>query len=207
MAFSERIGIIPSLSSQNDLKPEMASLNSGSLNFGILSRKKNTFILDTIQQNPWSQLTKFADTMKKFGVKPESEIYEVGMINNVKTLKELGVIEDPLHFQFVLGVLGGMQSTVDNLVFLKNSIPSGSTWSVCSIGLGIFSIGAVAIACGGHVRVGLEDCLYSSKGKLANGNAELVSQIADISKMLGREIACPEDARKILNLSKNESKG
>lgn len=201
MSFDERIGIIPALSSMEDVKPEMASLNAGSINFGILSRKMRAFIHESVQQNPWPQLLKFADTMKKYRVKPESEIYEAGMIHNIKVLNEIGAIDAPLHFQFVLGVLGGLQSTVDNLMFLKNSIPPGSTWSVCAVGLDIFPIGAAAMACGGHVRVGLEDCVYLSKNALAEGNASLVAKMADISKLLGREIADSTDARKILGLT------
>ncbi len=200
MTFDERIGIIPALSSDKSTKPELASLNSGSINFGILSRKKREFVHDSVQQNPWSQLLRFADTMKKHGVKPESEIYEAGMVNNVKVLHELGAIDAPLHFQFVLGVLGGMQATLENLVFLKNSLPLGSTWSLCAVGLDIFSIGPAAIAAGGHIRVGLEDCIYISKGVLAESNAQIVSKVVRIAKEMEREVAAPDDARRILLL-------
>ena len=200
MTFDERIGIIPALAAEKELKPELASLNSGSVNFGILSRKKRAFILDSVQLNPWSELLRFADTMKAHGVKPESEIYEAGMIHNVKVLHEIGAMDSPLHFQFVLGVLGGLEATVENLTFLKASIPSGSTWSVCVVGLDIFPIGAAAMASGGHVRVGLEDSVYISKGVLAESNAQIVRKMADISKGLGREVASPDEARKILDL-------
>jgi 3-keto-5-aminohexanoate cleavage enzyme len=200
MSYDERIGIVPALAAQEGVRPELASLNSGSINFGILSRKKRAFVLDAVQLNPWSELLRFADTMKAHGVKPESEIYEAGMIHNVKVLHEIGAIDAPLHFQFVLGVLGGMEATVENLTFLKTSLPSGSTWSVCVVGLDIFPIGAAAIAAGGHVRVGLEDCIYISEGVLAESNAQIVRKMADISKALGREVATPDEARKILNL-------
>lgn len=201
MTFEERIAIIPALSKDQNLKPEMASLNAGSLNYGILSRKKRAFVLDAVQENPWSKLLYFADTMTHYGVKPEIEIYEAGMINNARVLHEIGALREPLHFQFVLGVLGGMQATVDNLVFLKNSIPPGSTWSLCTVGLDIFSLGAVAIVAGGHIRVGLEDCTHISNGVLAQSNAQMVSKIVRMSKEMGREVATPEEARKILHLS------
>lgn len=200
MNFEERIGIIPALSSDKNTKPEMASLNAGSINFGILSRKRRAFVFDSVQENPWSKLLYFADTITNYGVKPEIEIYEAGMINNARVLQELGALKEPLHFQFVLGVLGGMQATVDNLVFLKNSIPSGSTWSLCTVGLDIFSLGAIAIVAGGHIRIGLEDCIYISKGVLAESNAQMVSKIVRISKEIGREVATPIEARKILYL-------
>jgi 3-keto-5-aminohexanoate cleavage enzyme len=138
--------------------------------------------------------------MTKNGVKPEAEIYEAGMIHNVKVLHEIEALKGPLHFQFVLGVLGGMQATVDNLIFLKNSIPQGSTWSLCAVGLDIFSLGAVAIASGGNVRVGLEDCVYISKGIMADSNAQIVEKMARISREMGRELATPDEARRILGL-------
>jgi 3-keto-5-aminohexanoate cleavage enzyme len=201
MTFEQRIGVIPSLSTDENVKPEMASLNCGSINFGIFNRGERAFILDDVQLNPWSQLLKFADTLAAYRVKPELEIYEAGMINNAKVLRDIGALKTPLHFQFVLGVLGGMQPTVDNVVFLKNSIPQGSTWSLCTVGLNIFTLGPVAIALGGNVRVGFEDCIYISKGNLAESNAQIVKKIVHLSNEMGREIATPNEARNILNLS------
>lgn len=202
MSFDHRIGIIPALSAEAEVKPELASLNAGSLNYGILSRSKKAFILDDVQMNPWTQLHRFAETMKKHGVKPEIEIYDSAMINNARVLlEELNAIVPPLHFQFVLGVLGGLQPTVPNLIFLQNSIPPGATWSLCSVGLSIFSLGPVAIAMGGNVRVGMEDGVYVSKGKLAESNAELVAKMRRMSVEMGREVATPDEARKIFGLS------
>ena len=199
--LEERIAIIPELSADPKLKPEMASLNCGSLNFGILNRKKREFILNDVQMNPWGSLLYFADTMKQYGVKPEIEIYEVGMINNAQVLLSLDALVEPLHFQFVLGVLGGMQVTVDNLVFLKNSIPRNATWSVCAIGgVNIFNIGPVAIASGGNARVGLEDSVLISEGTVAESNAQMVAKIARFSEEMGRQVAKPAEARRILGL-------
>ena len=199
MSYDERIAIIPALTKEG-MKPEIASLNAGSLNFGILSWKKKAFLLDDVQMNPWGQLYRYAKTMKEHGVKPEIEIYDAGMINNAKVLQELDTLETPLHFQFVLGVLGGMQPTVENLVFLKSSLPPGSTWSVCVVGLEIFSLGAAAIAAGGNVRLGMEDGVYISKGELAESNAQMVAKMRRISLEMGRETATPDDARRILRL-------
>lgn len=198
--LEERIGIIPALSTDLAFKPEMASLNCGSTNFGILDRKKREFILNAVQMNPWASLLYFADIMKQHGIEPELEIYDSAMINNAIVLHSLDALKEPLHFQFVLGVLGGLQATVDNLVFLKNSIPHGSTWSLCAIGLSIYSLGPVAIAAGGHVRVGFEDCVYIAPGIRADSNAQMVAKIARMSKEMGREVATPQEARKILSL-------
>lgn len=200
MTLEERIGIIPALSADPKLKPEMASLNCGSVNFGMLNRKKREWVLNTVQMNPWDGMLHFADTMKQYGVKPELEIYEAGMINNALVLQSLDALKVPLQFQFVLGVLGALQATVENLIFLKNSIPQGATWSVCAAGMDIFTIGPVAIASGGNVRVGFEDCVHIAKGILAESNAQMVTKMAHMAKEMGREVATPAEARKILSL-------
>jgi len=198
--FEERIGVIASLSADENVKPEMASFNAGSIITGIYSREKRDFVLDVVMLNPWSQLLNFATTLTTNGIKPEIEIYEAGMINNANFLRDIHALKIPLHFQFVLGMLGEMQSTVENLIFLKNSLPQGSTWSLCAVGLAIFSLGPVAIACGGNVRVGMEDSVHISKGVLAESNAEMVRKIVRLSQEMGREVATPEEARKILSL-------
>jgi 3-keto-5-aminohexanoate cleavage enzyme len=138
--------------------------------------------------------------MKTHGVKPELECYDVGMINNAKTLAELGYLEEPLYFQFVLGVLGQIPATVDNLVHMVRCIPTGSPWSVCAVGLDEFPMTTMSIIMGGHVRVGFEDNIYLSKGIPAKSNEELVEKIIRIARELGREIATPNEAREILCL-------
>lgn len=200
VSLDDRIGIIPELSADPKTKPEMASLNCGSLNYGMLSRKKREFFLNDVQMNPWGSLLKFADTMKECGVTPELEIYDAGMINNVMVLQSLDALKEPLHFQFVLGVLGGMQPTVNNLVFLKDSIPQGSIWALAALSLNIYTLGPIAIASGGNVRVGLEDCIHIEKGVLAESNAQLVAKMVRIAGEMGREVAAPSEARKILQL-------
>ena len=201
--LAERISVIPELSADPRAKPEMASLNCGSLNFGLLNRKTREFILNDVQMNPWASLLHFADTMKQCGVIPELEIYDAGMINNALVLQSLDALTEPLHFQFVLGVLGGMQPTVENLVFLKSSIPQGATWSLCAVGLNIYSLGPAALAAGGNVRVGFEDCVHISKGVLAESNAQIVAKLKRFSEEMGREVANPSEARRILNLPAN----
>jgi 3-keto-5-aminohexanoate cleavage enzyme len=199
----DRIAIIPRLCAEPATKPEMASLNCGSLNFGLLSRSKREFILNDVQMNPWTTILHFADTMKACGVKPELEIYDAGMVNNAMVLHSLGSLVEPLHFSFVLGVLGGMQATIDNLVFLKNAIPKEASWSVCVVGLPIYTIAPAAIGLGGHVRVGFEDCVYISQGELAQSSAQMVEKIVRMAREMGREIAPPAKARKILALQED----
>lgn len=201
ISVEDRIAIVPKLAADPAVKPEMASLNCGSLNFGLLSRSKRAFILDDVQMNPWSAVLHFADTMKECGVKPELEIYDAGMINNALVLKSVDALVEPLHFSFVLGVLGGMQATIDNLIFLRNSIPRNASWSVCAVGLPIYTVAPAAIGLGGHVRVGLEDCVHISKGIPAASSAQMVEKIARMAGEMGREIASPAEAKKILSLA------
>jgi len=200
ISLDGRVGIIPKLSADAAAKPEMASLNCGSLNFGLLRKKKRQFILDDVQMNPWSGMLRFADTMKECGVKPELEVYDSAMIHNAEVLQSLDALVEPLHFSFVMGVLGGIQTTVENLVFLKTSIPQTASWSVCAVGLPIYSVAPAAIAMGGHVRVGLEDCVHISQGVLASGSAQMVEKIARLAGEMGREVATPAEARKLLSL-------
>jgi beta-keto acid cleavage enzyme len=111
----------------------------------LLNRKKREFFMNAVQLNPWSMLLEFADTMKECRVKPELEVYDTAMINNATVFHSIDTLKAPLHFQFVLGILGGLQPTIDNVVFLKNSIPRDATWSVCAVDLSIYSVAPIAI--------------------------------------------------------------
>ena len=139
-------------------------------------------------------------TMQEYGVKPEIEIFDAGMIYNSLYYQKKGVLKGSLHYQFVLGAAGGTAATVENLVYLKGLIPKDSTWSALGIGNGHLPIMLAAIAMGGHVRVGMEDNVYYAKGKLAESNAELVARAARIINEANKEVASPADARRILGL-------
>jgi len=195
-----RISVIPELCKNPLGKPDLASFNAGSPVIDIYNYKKQEFILKFVMVHSFPDMVHLAETMKACGVKPELECYDVGMINNARFLGDLGHIEKPLYFQFVLGVLGQIPATVDNLIHMVRSIPEGSPWSVCAIGLNEFAMGTMAILMGGHVRVGFEDNIYLSKGVKARNNAELVEKVVRLAKELDREIATAEDARRILHL-------
>jgi len=140
-----------------------------------------------------------AEVFRATGVKPEIEVFEAGMINNALFLQHKGLLAPPLHFDFVLGAPGAMPASVRNLVFLSDSIPTGATWSVAGIGRAEFPLATAAIAMGGHVRVGIEDNLYLPDGSLAR-NAQLVERVAHIARTMGRAVATPDEARRILSL-------
>jgi 3-keto-5-aminohexanoate cleavage enzyme len=140
-----------------------------------------------------------AGDMKSLGIKPEIEIFDVSMIQNALDLVDQGVLEPPLHFDFVMGLKGAIPATIENLVHLKNSIPRDMTWSVAGVGRNQLSMCSHGILMGGHVRVGLEDCIYYRRGELVT-NGQLVKRMADLSQTLEREIADPDEARAILGL-------
>jgi 3-keto-5-aminohexanoate cleavage enzyme len=171
------------------LNPELVSFDAGSINM-----RENVFL------NPPEFLEMLAKETLAKGIKPELEVFEVGMVETCNRFLEKGLLKPPLHFQFVLGVLGGMPATAKSLLHLSEILPQGSTWSVIGIGPNQLLMAMMGIAMGGHVRVGLEDNIYYSKGVLAKNNAQLVERVVRIAGEFGREIATPQEARKILQL-------
>lgn len=171
------------------LNPELVSFDAGSINMG-----ENVFL------NPQEFLEALAKETLAKGIKPELEVFEVGMVITCLKYLEKGLLKPPLHFQFVLGTPAGMPATAKSLLHLIEIIPQNSTWSVIGIGPGQLPMAMMGMTMGGHVRVGLEDNLYYSKGVLATSNAQLVERVVRIAKEFGREIATPSDARKILSL-------
>ncbi|MFP3154699.1 3-keto-5-aminohexanoate cleavage protein [Lachnospiraceae bacterium ZAX-1] len=176
-----------------ELKPEMASYDCGSMNW------QNS----TVFENSPKFLEKLGNKMQEAGVKPEIEIFDVGMIYNALYYLKKGVLKAPLQFQFVLGAAGGMPATVENLVYLKNLIPEGSTWSALGIGKGHLPILYAALALGGNVRVGMEDNILFSKGELAKSNVDFVERTKRSIIEFGKETATPAQAREILGLHGN----
>ncbi len=140
--------------------------------------------------------------MQELGIKPEIEVFEVGMIASALDLVKRGLLDPPLHFDFVMGVPGGIPASPAQLVHLAGALPPGSTWTVAGMGRHELTLGAMAIAMGGHVRVGFEDNIYYRKGELATGNAQLVARMARIGRELERPPATPDEARKILGLAR-----
>jgi len=172
-----------------ELKPELASFDAGSINLG-----QSVFI------NSPEFLESAAKKMKDIGVKPELEIFDLGMIVTCLRLKNEGKLEEPFHFQFVLGTPWGAPATPESLLHLHRHIPKKSTWSVIGIGKGHLPMSMMALIMGGHIRVGLEDNIYYTRGVLAKTNAQFVERIVRIAEEYGREVASPDEARRILSL-------
>lgn len=196
-----RISVVSELCKNEKSKPDMASFNCGSPVIDLFSKTRNDFLLNFVMVHTFADMRYMANIMRDNGVKPEIECYDVGMINNALFLQEIGALEKPLHFQCVMGVLGGIPATVDNLAHMVRQIPGDCTWSVCAVGLSQFPMVTMGIIMGGHARVGFEDNIYLQKGVRAKSNAQMVEKVVRIARELGREIATPEEARKILGLS------
>ena len=161
---------------------------------------------DLVFKNTFVDLEHFCTTMRENKTKPECEAYDTGQIYSIDYLVKMGFLERPLWIQFVTGILGGIHSTLDDVIHMKRTADrlfgiEGYRWSV--IGAGYpheFFLGTLAIIMGGHVRVGLEDNIYVKKGMLARSNAELVEKVVRIARELDREVATPDEARDMLGL-------
>ena len=174
-----------------ELKPEMATLDCGTCNFGG----------DEIFVNTENMIKAFAERMNENGIKPEIEVFDKGMIDMASRLEKKGFIHKPMHFDFVMGVNGGISGEPRDLLFMVESIPAGSTWTVSGVGRFEYPMVTMGILMGGHVRVGFEDNVFLEKGVLAKSNGEMVEKVVRIAKELGREIATPKEAREILGLN------
>jgi uncharacterized protein (DUF849 family) len=217
MSLEERVQVLPKF------KPEMATFNMGSMNYGLhfiaesYERKKKEFRFewekpylesskDSVFKNTFEDLEYILKVMEENKVKPECEVYDLGMIYNTSYLVDRKMLRKPLQIQFVLGVLGGAKAEVGVLQFLKNTCDSefgreNYTWS--TVGAGYpqeFYLGALSIIMGGNIRVGMEDNLRVAENRHAKSNAELVGKAVKIIEALDREAAKPDDARQILGL-------
>lgn len=196
--------------------PELASLNAGSLNFALFhaldSYKtfqhdwENAYLKmteDYIFPNTFKTLREFNQYFSEEGTKPEFEVYDVGMINNLAFLIDKGQVKKPVYIQFVMGILGGIQATLNNLQFLYNTAKEAIgdfQWSVCAAGKHQFKMCTAALLMGGNARVGLEDNLFLDKGVKAKSSAKQVEKIVRIARELGIEPAVPAEARQRLHL-------
>jgi 3-keto-5-aminohexanoate cleavage enzyme len=175
-----------------NLQPELASLDAGSINLG-----------GSIFVNTPDFLETAAQQMRAKGVKPELEIFDVGMIVTCLRMRSQGFFDDPLHFQFVLGTPWGSPGTPRALIHMCEMIPDDATWSVIGVGRTHLPMAMMALLMGGHIRVGMEDNLYYRRDQLAQTNAQFVERIARIAGEYGRDLASPDEARAMLGLRKN----
>jgi 3-keto-5-aminohexanoate cleavage enzyme len=173
-----------------ELRPEMATLTTGTVNFG-----------DEVFSNPLPLVGRFYERMRSLSIVPEFEIFEPGMINNAEHVYRGHGGDHHRHYDFVLGVPGAMPAWDDSLEFLSSHLPEDATWTATGIGRSHLPVTLAAIEAGGHVRTGLEDVRYFEPGSLAASNAQLIARVATLARERGREVATPQQARAILGLS------
>ena len=213
MTVEQRVAVVP------EFKPELASFNMGTINFALFPvvDKYKEWKFDwekpflegskgAIFQNTFADLEKVCSTMREYGTKPELEIYDVAHLYNAQFLLSKGILEPPLYLQFVMGILGGIQPTIYDLVHLKETSDrlfgaDNYQWSAFGAGRMEYPICTMAVLMGGNCRVGMEDNLYLNKGVLAKSNAELVEKMIRIMGEYALEPATPQEARKILEIN------
>lgn len=183
-----------------EIQPAIGALNMGSMNYAKYHPEKRSFVFDFVFANPFSEITPLVSAMKESGVKPEMECFDSGHIGNCFPLIHMGLMEPPYQFSLIMGVLGGMPPTADNLAHQVRLLPPNSDWEVIGISQDQWRMVATAIALGGNVRVGLEDNFYVSSGVMARSNGELVEKAVRMVRDQGREVATIEECRERLGL-------
>ena len=212
MSVEERVQVIP------ELAPEMATCNMGTMNYGLypIKEKYDEFRFDWetgfleesrdgVLRNTFGDIEQLLALFEEHGTKPELECYDVGHLYNAKHFYDRGLLEAPLQIQFVMGVLGGIGATAEDLTYLvrvaERLFGDDFSFSVIGAGRRQFQRGCQAVSMGGHVRVGLEDNVYLRKGELAESNADLVEKMVDLAyELTGREPATPAETRAFLGL-------
>jgi 3-keto-5-aminohexanoate cleavage enzyme len=183
-----------------ELRPDVAALNMGSMNYAKYSRSRRTFVFDTVFANPFSEIIELLEVMNELGIKPEHECFDLGHIGSLEPLVHMGVLKTPLHVDCVMGVVGGAPPTARNLIAMVDNIPAGSHWAVIGISRKQWTLISAALALGGSIRVGLEDNFYLPDGEMARSNGDLVAKAREMVVNAGRRPATVAEARGLLGL-------
>jgi uncharacterized protein (DUF849 family) len=182
--------------------PEVAALNMGSMNYAKYSRNRKAFVFETVFPNPFGEIIELLQAMRELGIKPEHECFDLGHVGSLWPLIDMGVLEPPLHVDFVMGVVGGVPPTARNLAAMADNLPDGvaAHWGVIGISRAQWTLLAAALALGGSVRVGLEDNLYLPDGTMARSNGELIAKARQMTLDAGRRPATVQEARALLGV-------
>ena len=183
-----------------ELRPDVAALNMGSMNYAKYSKKRKAFVFNTVFQNPFDEIIEFLTAMKELGIKPEHECFDLGHVGSLYPLLDMGVLDKPLHVDCVMGVVGGARPTAANLAAMAAEVPDGSHWGVIGISREQWTLVAAALVLGGSIRVGLEDNFYLPNGEMARSNGDLIAKARQMAEDAGRRPATVEEARGLLGL-------
>jgi 3-keto-5-aminohexanoate cleavage enzyme len=182
--------------------PEVAALNMGSMNYAKYSTRRKNFVFETVFPNPFSEIIELLKAMRELGIKPEHECFDLGHVGSLWPLIDMGVLEPPLHADFVMGVVGGVPATARNLAAMADNLPEGvpAHWGVIGISRAQWTLIAAALSLGGSIRVGLEDNLYLPDGTMARSNGDLIAKARQMTQDAGRRPATVEEARALLGV-------
>ncbi len=194
LPMAERVGHIV------ELKPEIGALNMGSMNYAKYSTKRKGFVFNFVFENRFEDIIFLLERMNAAGVKPECECFDVGHVESVGPLVDLGVLHRPIQFSLIHGVLGGISATARNLAHMSSVVPEGCTWGVIAVSRDQWMMAAASAALGGNVRAGFEDNFYLPSGEMASSNGDLVEAAATAVRLQGRRVAEPAEARALLSL-------
>jgi uncharacterized protein (DUF849 family) len=182
-------------------RPEVAALNMGSLNYAKYSAKRKDFVFKFVFQNPFEEIIELLEAMRRLDIKPEHECFDVGHVGSLGPLVDMGLLEAPLHADFVMGVVGGVPATAFNLAAMARNMPSGTHhWGVIGIGRDQWMLVGAALTLGGSIRVGLEDNFYLPDGTMARSNGDLIAKARQLTEDLGRRPATVQEARALLGI-------
>ncbi len=184
-----------------ELRPEVAALNMGSMNYAKYSAKRRDFVFQAVFTNPFDEIIEFLKVMNELSIKPEHECFDVGHVGSLAPLIDMGVLRTPLHVNFVMGVTGGIPPTARNLAHMAENVPAGSHWGVIGISRAQWLLVAAALTLGGSIRVGLEDNFYLPDGTMARSNGELIAKARQLTEDVGRRPASVTEARELLSIA------
>ena len=182
-----------------ELRPDVAALNMGSMNYAKYSRRRKSFVFQAVFENSFETITTFVETMNELGIRPEHECFDSGHLANLDPLLDMGLLRAPLQVSCVMGVTGGIRPTARNLAHMAEQVPPvDHEWGVIGISREQWTLVAAALSLGGNVRVGLEDNFYLPDGEMARSNGDLVAKARQMASDAGRRIATVAEARERL---------
>jgi 3-keto-5-aminohexanoate cleavage enzyme len=183
-----------------ELRPDVAALNMGSMNYAKYSSRRKDFVFSTVFTNPFDEIIELLEAMNELGIKPEHECFDLGHVGSLAPLVDMGILDPPLHVSAVMGITGGVPPTARNLATMADNVPAGSHWGVIGVSRAQWMLVAAALTLGGSIRVGLEDNLYLPNGEMARSNGELIAKARSMVADVGRRPATVAEARKLLSL-------
>jgi uncharacterized protein (DUF849 family) len=181
-------------------QPEVAALNMGSMNYAKYSASRKDFVFKNVFTNPFDEIMALLDAMNELGIKPEHECFDVGHVGSLTPLIDMGLLKEPLHIDFVMGIVGGIPATARNVAAMADNAPEAAHWGVIGISRAQWLVVAAALTLGGSIRVGLEDNFYLPDGTMARSNGDLIATARQMTEDVGRRAATVDEARRMLTL-------